>query len=192
MTWRWKKHCSASRGKSNCYFHNAIRKYGTSDDVWTHEVLENCETKEDARDRAEPYWIALLETFGPKGYNLTKGGEGVRAGPMSLEMRRKLSIANKGKRIKPEIRQYLSEINTGERHPMYGKKHTSQAKAAMKASKVSYQKAVEQLDLDGNFIARYESARKLIGIIPNIDCTKIGLCCRGKRKTAYGFMWRYP
>ena len=53
--------------------------------------------------------------------------------------------------------------------------------------------AVIQYDLLGNFIARYPriiDAAISIGINPKTS-HGIGDCCRGRQKTAYGFIWRY-
>ena len=51
-------------------------------------------------------------------------------------------------------------------------------------------KAVNQYDLDGNFIKQYPSSRiagNALGIYP----TGIRSVCRGERKTAGGFKWEY-
>ena len=53
-------------------------------------------------------------------------------------------------------------------------------------------KPVLQFTLDGEFVREYPSiteANVLLGVSPNSG--KIGLCCRGKQKSAYGFKWCY-
>ena len=55
---------------------------------------------------------------------------------------------------------------------------------------IKHNTAVLQYDKSGNFIAEYKSAReawKQTGI----SDTTIGLVCKGKGKTAGGFIWRY-
>ena len=53
-----------------------------------------------------------------------------------------------------------------------------------------HKKAVEQLDMIGNVIRRFESladAEKLCGY----NHANISNCCNGKIKSAYGFRWRF-
>ena len=51
-------------------------------------------------------------------------------------------------------------------------------------------RAVVQYDLNGNFIAEYETmtqADKETGV----NASKISAVCRGKRKTSGGYTWKY-
>lgn len=51
---------------------------------------------------------------------------------------------------------------------------------------------VEQLDRDGNLIRGFESIRAASRAVSrHSDCSSIGAACLGKRKTAYGFKWRF-
>lgn len=105
---RWNEHCKAARGKSSCYFHNVIRKWGTGDDVWQHEVLESMTTENGAK-HAEKLWIFQRQTFaydkGNLGYNETRGGDGIL-----------------GYRHTAETRERLRLMNVGENHPQFGKR----------------------------------------------------------------------
>ena len=49
---------------------------------------------------------------------------------------------------------------------------------------------VLQFDLQGNFIAEYPSQREAERLL-KYSRDSIGKVCRGKVKTAYGFIWRY-
>lgn len=49
---------------------------------------------------------------------------------------------------------------------------------------------VIQCDLDGNPIQEWENAREVYRETGMSDCS-VTSCCIGKRKTAYGFKWRY-
>jgi group I intron endonuclease len=70
---RWNSHVSAAmRGKGN-YLAKAIKKYGA--EQFTVETISMCESKEEM-DFTEVFYIALLRTQRPSGYNLTAGGEG--------------------------------------------------------------------------------------------------------------------
>lgn len=52
-------------------------------------------------------------------------------------------------------------------------------------SRVSGTKSIVQCDLEGNFIAEYNSAREAIGF----DYKKISACCHGKNKSHKGYKW---
>ena len=52
------------------------------------------------------------------------------------------------------------------------------------------QKPVIQMDLDGNEVARFDSAAHAARVL-GFDKTGINHCCRGKAKTHHGFKWKY-
>ena len=47
------------------------------------------------------------------------------------------------------------------------------------------------MTLDGKIIAKFNSMSEAIKILNFKSCSKISMCCNEKRKTAYGFRWRY-
>jgi len=51
-------------------------------------------------------------------------------------------------------------------------------------------KEIFQYDIDGNFIKRWDSAKKIEEKF-GFDRRSIRKCCRGKQKTAYGYLWSY-
>lgn len=75
----------------------------------------------------------------------------------------------------------------GEKNPFYGKHHTQQNKTKFSRK---LRKPIIQIDIDGN---------EIMGWFSSTDCEKqtgmlgtaISACCRGTRKSAYGFRWRY-
>jgi hypothetical protein len=76
QTWkqRWKNHVCAARSSKGGRWHfpNAIRKYGS--EAFDHEVLEVCDSLEEA-NVAEVRWIRHFDSANPeKGFNLEKGG----------------------------------------------------------------------------------------------------------------------
>ena len=70
VEFRWRQH---QHKKDNCYFHNAIHKYGVENFIV--ETIEECNV-EDLNSR-EIFYIAKYDTFN-NGYNLTIGGDGNR------------------------------------------------------------------------------------------------------------------
>lgn len=89
---RWKKQ----------YFPNALRKYGIQ--MFEFSIIDTASSRE-VLDAKEQYWIRIYDCMVPNGYNMTDGGGGTS-----------------GYKLTPETKRKLSEINTGEKHPMWGKK----------------------------------------------------------------------
>lgn len=57
-----------------------------------------------------------------------------------------------------------------------------------------YRKAVVQYTIDGEVKAKYNSLKEAcnaLGINAKNCCRKISLCCQNKRKSAYGYKWKY-
>ena len=50
---------------------------------------------------------------------------------------------------------------------------------------------VEQLANDGTVIATFETATKAAKSVGGTSHAPISMCCSGKRKTAYGYSWRW-
>lgn len=51
-------------------------------------------------------------------------------------------------------------------------------------------KPVEQYDKEGNFIAKYESAREAQKET-GVGYKLISACCKGNKKSAHGFVWKF-
>ena len=122
------------------------------------------------------------------------------------EEREKISQRQTGKRFTDEARHKLSVSKTG-LHPKRTIEHNKKIQAALIARfaedgelrkrnserlvalGMKRCKPIEQLTIDGDVVARYESgkeARRVTGI----NDGNIALCCMGKRKTAGGYKWR--
>lgn len=82
----------------------------------------------------------------------------------------------------------VSERQTGEKNPMYGKHCTEEHKRKIKENHPN-RKKVYQYDLDGNYIQTFDSitdAQRAIGIKSGVR-----LCCQGKIKQAGGYTWKF-
>ena len=119
------------------YFHNAVRKHGKENFDW--KIIAECNSLEEL-NKAEIEMIEKYNTFG-NGYNLTKGGEGSSGFKHSEETKQKLSEINSGennpnygKRRSEETRRKISDSNKGKNdfrgknNPMYGKHHSEETK----------------------------------------------------------------
>lgn len=74
----------------------------------------------------------------------------------------------------------------------YGTRCERAGKMIAKANKnhPNKSKKVLQYDLNGNLIKEWPSTREIERQL-GFDSSHIAGCCRGERKTAYGFIWRY-
>jgi hypothetical protein len=104
----------------------------------------------------ERFWIAVLDTVVPKGYNIELGGS--EGSTWTEERRRKHSLAltgrihrrplgsksgAKGKKWSEENKRKLSEVLKGRASVNKGIKHTEETKAKMSASQKAYWAKVE-------------------------------------------------
>jgi len=102
---RWSKH-GKLYSKRNSYFTNAILKYGRN--KFSVEVLHECSTKEEM-DFVETFYISLLNTVRPKGYNLTTGGEGTPGHTVSKVGILRMIKSHLGKKRTEESKKKQSE-----------------------------------------------------------------------------------
>ena len=92
---RKSNHLSDARRGYEFAFHRALRKYGEEAFVW--EIIETDIEDKTLLDDRERYYIALYESFGPKGYNMSEGGEGQTGWVPSNNTRAKWSEQRKGR-----------------------------------------------------------------------------------------------
>jgi len=168
---------------------------------------------------AEMKWIKFFDSY-ENGYNCTLGGdargplteesiEKIRAArrnakPASQESRLKMRISALNRppvseETRRKFRENIKGKNKGRVHTEESRRNMSLAHVGFKPSQEDVEKrrismmgknatCVEQLDLADNYMRTFSSiieAEKLLGIC------NISACCRGKRKSAGGYKWRY-
>lgn len=69
------------------------------------------------------------------------------------------------------------------------KQRNASSKNILKAREINSVK-VRQLDLNGNYIKTWNSMTEIKSTL-NINYQGISDCCLGKKKTAYGYKWKY-
>lgn len=87
---------------------NAFRKYG--EENFLSVIIEYCHSLEQLNER-EKFYIALLNTIAPNGYNLTDGGK--NNGHLSEETKTKLSRRHTGKKLSSETCKKISLAKKG-------------------------------------------------------------------------------
>lgn len=191
-------------------FWNAIQKYGW--DGFEHIIIQDNLTLDEANSLEESLIKKYNTTSDEFGYNLQSGGENKLH---SEETKKKIGEANKGRYVSSETREKISKANSGENSSWYGRKHTKEerdkiskgvsgekngmygkigsdnpwyGKHHSKETKKRWSKKVNQYDLNMNLIKTWDSiadAQNTLGI------SHISDCCKGKRKIAGNFLWRY-
>ena len=98
----------------------------------------------------------------------------------------------KGKHHTEEQRKKIGEkiraMRLGELNPFFGKHHSEEARRKM--SEKRQKKPVIQYTLGCEFLAEYPSVLDAVRQT-GIGHRSISRCCKGKYKTAGGFIWRY-
>ena len=192
---RWQKHLSSYKSYPDWELYRAFKKYGIS--KFTFEIVEECQIEE--LNEREIYWIAQYDSFN-NGYNMTLGGEAcngtndkkVYQYDISGKLIGEYKSAHEASRILNIQFTNICKVCRGERKTAGGFGWSYQKKEIEEPIKTitKHNTAVLQYDKSGNFIAEYKSAReawKQTGI----SDTTIGLVCKGKGKTAGGFVWKY-
>lgn len=81
---RWTCHLATAKKGSKTPFHKAIRKYGS--DAFYYGIVTQVETVEEAYEM-EKFYIKFFDTYvlDKKGYNCTRGGDGITGYKRSKE-----------------------------------------------------------------------------------------------------------
>ena len=180
---RHSSHIYASKNKNNRAYnypiHKAMRKYGIENFniiILKENLKTNC-----LMDLYECYYIIKYNSLSRNNYNASSGGNGGNpyAGKTKEEIdkiRNKISASEKGRIITEEHRKKIGESNKG--------KHNHNGKNNPNAKRVA------QYDLDGNLIKIWDYAKQAEEEL-GINHCNISMCCKCKRKSAGGFIWKY-
>lgn len=178
---RFKEHIRDSKRKTTEKrpLYDAIRKYGFSQ--FTVETIEET----DNPDEREKYWIEYYQSF-KYGYNVTLGGDGKAY--LDYELIAEVFKQTGSNKITAQkvgcstdsVETVIKKYNLGD---YYHWNHGN--------------KPINQFDLNGNYIMTYGSAFEAAKALGKISSTSKGATshiadvCRGSRKTAYGYIWKY-
>lgn len=120
------------RSYAGSLINNARKKYGLEN--WKVDILKECGTQ-DELNQWEIYYIKVLNTKRPNGYNLTDGGEGASGYQCTEEHKLKNSLAkrgtnhpNWGKHLSDETKKKISEANKGRVSLLKGIPRTEETK----------------------------------------------------------------
>ena len=160
---RWK---SGWGYQNNSQMWNDIMESNWNTD-WEHNILGQFENKQEALN-VEEMFIWLFDSTND-GYNTSTYGR------------------SHCKRSEETCRK-ISDAQTGEKNNMFGKHHSEETK-----NKISQSRGVNgilQFSKTGEFIAEYPSTMEA-SRHTGCDNSSISKCCKGNRKSAGGFIWKY-
>lgn len=188
---------------------NAIKKYGINN--FKEEIIFEVEAEDRAAlntalSNAEQLYIEQYDSY-RNGYNSTIGGEGTSGFHWLESSKKKLSkslkkffesakgkaqiehtiFCNKNREVSKETREKIGRGNKGKIMPEEAKIKIRNYQLVNAYSKYI---SVLQYDLDNNLLNRFNSITNAAKSI-NKDTSHIVSCCKGRRKTAYGFIWKY-
>lgn len=173
----------------NEYMYRAIKKYGWEN--IEHIVLFDGLSKNDACE-IEKELIKKHKTNNKNfGYNIESGGQ---CSSLAESTKQKLREAHTGKRASEETKGKMSASRKRflSENPEYYKKNLENIMCAVEKAAELKRKSVIQYDLDGNFLAVWNSTREAERVL-GIYHSHIAKCCNKvpKYNTAGGYRWEY-
>lgn len=177
---RFKEHCADAFRERNEKrpLYSAMRKYGIE-----HFHIELIEETDDPEER-EVYWIEQKRSF-KNGYNATLGGDGKRYCDYDLIY----SLYKEGLNIK-EVAKILN-YSTDTCSKVLNQYGISKEERSIK-SRLGIIKPVIQIDKNTNQILNiFPSIKAAYDRLGKQHSGHIAAVCNGKRKTAYGYKWKY-
>lgn len=178
---RWKEHCKDSKKERDKKrpLYNAMNKYGIEN--FHIKLIEETNNPEER----EKYWIEYYGSF-KYGYNATTGGDGRPYVDIDLIIK----LWNEGKNNKEiqqitgydgkTIRNHLKNNGiTEEERKQRGKEWQIKSVAMLDKESEEILKVFSTTSETETFLKKPGSRRHVAEV------------CKGKRKTAYGYKWKY-
>lgn len=180
--WRHHKSDAYSEVHGTKYEHrplySAIRKYGINN--FTIEEVEECSIEE--LEEKEKYWVEYYGSF-KNGYNATKGGDGRAYLDYDLIVKTYSELKSVNKTA-----SFLHIDRSSVSRALLATKSYTKEQIKRNANLLTAN-AVGQYDQNGNLIAVFPSVTEAEKAVPT--GRHIGAVCKGKRKTAGGYIWKY-
>lgn len=164
----------------------------------------DCSSEKDLA-RLEIFYIELFKSWGFDLKNHTNGGEGLIGFNHSEKSKLLMSMKRMGEKNsfynKTHTQEAKDKISLSRKGKKMSEEFCKKRSDYMKANpitKETYQKIAEinkikigQYDLDMNLIKIHNSAADVCRDMPGFSTGHICSCCKGKRKTHKGFVWKY-
>lgn len=182
---RFQEHIRDSK-KERCEkrpLYDAMNKYGIEN--FSISILEECSAEESA-DK-EIYWIGRLDTYGSNGYNATLGGDSKKYYDYQKLADAYLKLGT----LKAVCEKFGCDIHTAR---AACKDNDIKIKSGQEWTKVKFSKSVVMLDKKTNeeiktFSSLSDAAIYVTG--ESKGRSHIADVCNGRRKSAYGYKWKF-
>lgn len=204
---RWRYHINrlSKNSHPNSHLQNAWNKYG--EESFEFEILEECNNQDLCK--RENFWCNKFESFfSTNGYNLTITSD-FKKYNLTEEGRKKIGDKHRGKSISQETRLLISSRLKGKKRSEETKKKMSKPKtpwtkemkenqSILKKGKgptmtelwiKSKLKRIVSINKDGIEIS-YNSIKEASEIL-KIKPTNIVACCKGRKKSSKGLIFKY-
>lgn len=176
---RWREHCRdyLKRNYEKRPLYSAMKKYGIE-----HFHIELIEETDKPEER-EKFWIEQKRSF-KTGYNATLGGDGKKYLDYDLiiatykQVQSQIETARIVGCFDDTVRMVLQQNDI----PILSSEEVNIAKNGL---------IINQYDLYNNYIQSFPSAHAAANSLGKKGVSHITDVCKGKRKTAYGFIWRF-
>lgn len=182
-------------------FHKAIEKYGEENFDW--EIIDSTEDFQKANE-LESYYIKKYNSFKPNGYNMTFGGDGGNAHNavpivcLTLDGKfvKRYNSAAEAEREDGFTNTTVLTCCKGETLTckghlfMFEEDYLKNGAITYKKGKSARCKKVIQCDVQGNYIASYDSIQEA-SLSTGTSRTAIIGCVKGRYKKANGYIWVY-
>ena len=187
---RWKEHkreCNQARAQ-NRPLYAAFRKYGI--DNFSIEQVE--ETTKELLEEREKYWIEFYKSF-KYGYNATKGGDGRPYLDYDLVVQTYKELQS--------CKAVAQQLHIDEGHVRTILHACGEEVIHHGAENLNLPRIVNMYDLQNNYIQTFSSCSAAVKwCVENGFCKKessgarghISNCARGKEKSAFKHIWKYP
>ena len=178
-------------------FYSAIQEFGWNN--IKHEVITDGLTKEQAEKMEE----ALI-----KEYKCLDRNHGYNVAYKSVihthteETKQKMSKTRKGQKHSDEHNKAVAEALRGKKLSKEHIEHVRLSHIGYKMPKEQKEKIsksctnkgikkVSQYSLKGEYIRTFQSMKDALKSVNGKTISNISSCCTGRRKNAYGYIWKY-
>ena len=180
---RWNQH-KKDRKRRRCEkrpLYAAMNKYGV--EHFHIETIEECSI--ETLNEREMYWVVYYDAY-ENGYNATRGGDG----KCYVDSQEILDLWEQGKNCKEiaNITGYCTETVSA-----HLKGNGISPQEILDRPRLQASKAVAKIDkITGEIIQTYINANEVERELNKTMASRhIYEVCRGQRKTAYGYRWKY-
>lgn len=179
---------------------NRARKKYNKKEYWIYTVLERCD--EEKLSEREMFYVEKYKTH-KTGYNESDGGDGNCGYHHSEESKKKIGMYGKTHSLSQEARKKLSESLKGHGFAEETKEKISSTlkeyfkthdnpNSGKRGKDCKWARVIGQFDKETDELIKvWYGTFEIIRENPTYKSPPIINVCKGRKKSVYGFVWRY-